>query len=72
MSVHPIEEKQIAVQVIADAWKKAAEQGVSPDLIASTALSAALSSLVKMHGREAAARMADRFAETVRAGKFDA
>lgn len=41
------------------------------DLLASTALSAALASLVKMHGREAAAAMTDCFAAAIRSGNFD-
>jgi len=72
MSIDEAEAKRTAVQLISEAWQDAADQGVSSDVFASTALSAALASLVKTHGREAAARMADRFAEIVRSGKFDA
>ncbi|MGI9295553.1 MAG: hypothetical protein ACR2PS_16360 [Pseudomonadales bacterium] len=49
----------------------AVEHGISSGVIASTALSAAFASLVKTHGPEAAAGMADRLAAVVRAGKFD-
>ncbi len=71
MSIDDAEAKRVAAQLISDAWQDAADQGVSSEVFASTALSAALASLVRTHGREAAARMAERFAETVRGGKFD-
>jgi len=70
MSIDDVEATRVAAQLISDAWQDAADRGVSSELFASTALSAALASLVKTHGGEAAARMAERFAETVRAGKF--
>lgn len=71
MSVDPLDAKQTAAQLISDAWQRAVEQGISSDLIASTALTAALSSLVAAHGRDATLRMADRLLEAVRAGRFD-
>lgn len=70
MSIDDAEAKRIAAHLISDAWQDAANQDASSEVFASTALSAALASLVKTHGREAAARMAERFAESVRSGKF--
>lgn len=52
------------------AWEKAALDGMSQELIASTALSAAISSLVSTHGAENAARMVERFASEIREGRF--
>ena len=70
MTIDDTEAKRLSANLISDAWQDAADQGVSSELFASMTLSAALASLVKTHGREPAARMAERFAETVRAGKF--
>jgi len=61
----------LAAQLISAAWREAVEKGVANELIASTALSAAVASLVKTHDREAAARMVERLAESIRSGKFD-
>lgn len=63
--------KRIAAELISAAWQDAAEQGVEPDLFASTALSASLAFLVKTHGRDGAVRVAERLVDAVRAGKFD-
>jgi len=52
------------------AWQKAVSDGASDELIAGTALSAALASLVQIHGQEAAARMTERFAVAIREGRF--
>ena len=65
------EEKQLAAETLSNAWAKAVERGVSSDLMAATAISAALTSLVAAHGREAAVRMLDRFATASASGKFD-
>ena len=66
-----LDAKSTAAKIVSQSWEEAMSIGVPPDLFASTALSAALTSLVSMHGSEAAARMVDQFAEAVRSGKFD-
>lgn len=63
--------KALAAEIVSRSWEEAISGGVSSDLFASTTLSAALASLVETHGSEAAARMMERFAEAVRAGKFE-
>jgi hypothetical protein len=63
--------KRVAAQLISGAWREAVAKGVANELIASTALSAAVASLVKTHDLEAAARMLERLAEAIRSGKFD-
>ncbi len=52
------------------AWEKAALDGIPNDLIASTALSAAIGSLVSTYGAEEAARMVEQFADKIREGRF--
>lgn len=63
--------RRLAADTISEAWNDALSQGVQPDLLASTALSVALSTLVRLHGHDTAARMIDRFADAIREGKFD-
>ncbi len=63
--------KLTASQLISQAWQDASSRGISSEVIASTALTAAVVSLVKLNGTEAAARMVDRLADAVREGRFD-
>ncbi|MEM8811553.1 MAG: hypothetical protein AAGF59_02970 [Pseudomonadota bacterium] len=63
--------KQAAARIVSQSLTDSMAEGVSPDVFASTALSVALATLVETHGRDATARMIDRFAEAIRAGKFD-
>jgi len=63
--------KTLAADIVSRSWEEAMSGGVSADLFASTTLSAALASLVETHGSQAAASMMDRFAEAVRAGRFE-
>ena len=52
------------------AWEKAALDGIPNELIASTALSAAIGSLVSTYGAEGAARMLEQIVEKIRDGRF--
>lgn len=67
----PIEAKQMAAKAISDAWQDATSQGVPAEVVASTALTAALASLVQTHGRDGATNIANRLIEAVNAGRFD-
>ncbi len=62
--------KKLAASIFSDAWRSAAAEGIENELIAGTALSAAVASLVRTHGQEAAAQAVERLAETIRSGKF--
>ena len=63
MSIDSGDEKAIASQLISQAWQEASAQGISSEVFASTALTAAIVSLVKLNGTESAARIADRLAD---------
>jgi hypothetical protein len=63
--------KEIAARLMSEAWSEAVAQGVDSELVASTALTAALASLVQSHGREGAVRIAERLIDAVRSGRFD-
>lgn len=60
-----------AAEMFSKTWQDALEKDIPLDLVAGTAMSAAISSLVRLHGPETTARMLDHFAEAIRAGKFD-
>lgn len=67
----PIEMTREAAEMFSKTWEAALEKDIPLDLVAGTAMSAAISSLVRLHGPEAAARMMDHFATAIRAGRFE-
>jgi len=64
------EQRRLALQNILDAWDEALTEGVSADILATTAIFAALSDMIEAYGEEAVARMADGLSERVRLGEF--
>ena len=66
----PTAEKQLALQLLLDAWEEAAYEGVDRDCIATTAIFAALSELISTYGEEPVAAMCQRLPERVRHGEF--
>lgn len=67
----PMQMTREAAEMFSQTWQAALDKNIPLDLVAGTALSAAISSLVRLHGTETAARMLDHFASAIRAGKFD-
>ncbi|HFC04157.1 MAG TPA: hypothetical protein ENJ55_00510 [Rhizobiales bacterium] len=65
------EKQKRAAELISKSWQEALDQGIEPELIASTALSASLSSLVKTTGKEATIRIVKRLIGAVEDGRFD-
>ena len=65
-----VEEKQLALQFLLDAWEEAAYEGVDRDCIATAAIFAALSDLITTYGEEPVAVMCQRLPERVRGGEF--
>ena len=63
-------EKQLALQLLLDAWEEAAYEGVDRDCIATTAIFAALSELISTYGEEPVAAMCERLPDRVRGGEF--
>jgi len=61
---------RLAMELIVDAYEAALARGVSPDDIATAALSTALGLMVQLHGEEAAARIAEELPAKLRAGAF--
>ena len=66
----PTAEKQLALQLLLDAWEEAAYEGVDRDCIATTAIFAALSELISTYGEEPVAAMCERLPDRVRGGEF--
>ncbi|NWH09291.1 MAG: hypothetical protein HXY22_11730 [Alphaproteobacteria bacterium] len=64
------EEKRIALSLLLDAWAAALARGVSPEAIATTAIFAALSDMIDLHGQEEVARLCDALPARVRKGEF--
>jgi hypothetical protein len=70
MSLTPDQQKTAALQAILGAWDAALAKGVAPELLASTAIFAALTDMVDLHGVEPVAQMCAGLPERVRAGEF--
>lgn len=64
------DQRRMALQNILDAWDEALGEGVSADILATTAIFAALSDMVEAYGEEAVAEMASGLADRVRQGEF--
>ncbi|MDO9127467.1 hypothetical protein [Parvibaculum sp.] len=64
------EQRRVALQNILDAWDEALGEGVEADVLATTAIFAALSDMVEAYGEDAVAEMANGLADRVRQGEF--
>jgi hypothetical protein len=64
------DQRRMALQSILDAWDEALADGVGADILATTAIFAALSDMVEAYGEEAVADMASGLADRVRQGEF--
>lgn len=64
------EQKTIALDLILHAWDEALQQGVTPEMLASTALFAALADMIDIHGEAAVAQFCADLPTRVRAGEF--
>lgn len=64
------DERQVALEYLADAWNEATQDGVETEALAHAALFAALASLVQSHGEEAVADLATKLATQVRDGEY--
>lgn len=64
------EQKAVALDLLLDAWDAALARGVAPELLASTAIFAALTDMIDGHGADAVAEFCASLPERVRAGEF--
>jgi hypothetical protein len=65
------EERQIALEYIAEAWNTAEDDGVEPDALAHASLFAAITTLVRSYGDETAAKLIETLPERIRSGEYD-
>jgi hypothetical protein len=65
------EERQIALEYLAEAWNAAEEDGIESQALAHASLFAALATLVRAHGEETTADLVAGLPERIRAGEYN-
>lgn len=63
-------QKALALNLILGAWDDALKQGVAPELLASTAIFAALTDMIDSYGADAVADFCAGLPARIRAGEF--
>ena len=69
-AMSPEDEKRLALDHILGAWESALAKGVSSEMLASTAIFAALTDMVALHGPEPVADMVRALPDRITAGEF--
>jgi hypothetical protein len=64
------EQKALALDLLLHAWDEALARGVAPDLLASTAIFAALADMIDIHGETAVAQFCTDLPARIRNGEF--
>jgi hypothetical protein len=64
------EERQLALEYIAEAWNTAEEDGVEQPALAHASLFAAITMLVRNYGEEAAAELVTALPDRIRSGEY--
>jgi len=64
------EERQLALEYVAEAWNAAEDDGVESAALAHASLFAALTTLVNMHGEEAAAELVANLPTRILCGDY--
>ena len=65
------EERQLALEYLAEAWNTAEEEGVESQALAHASLFAALATLVRAYGQEATAELVAALPSRIRAGEYN-
>jgi len=65
------EERELALEYLAEAWNLAEDDGVEADALAHASLFAALATLVRAHGEEATARLVAGLPDRIRCGEYN-
>jgi hypothetical protein len=68
---HDREERQLALEYVAEAWNDAEDDGIDADALAHASLFAAITTLVQRHGEEAAAALITTIPDRIRSGEYD-
>lgn len=64
------EQKRLALQIILEAWEDAISRGCAPEMVASSAIFAAITDMVESYGEHAVADMVAEWPERIRDGEF--
>ena len=64
------QEREIALEYLAEAWNSASEDGVDSEALAHAALFAAIATLVRDYGEEAVARMIGEIPARIDGGEY--
>jgi hypothetical protein len=64
------EQKKLALELILDAWDTGLARGVQPEMLASTAIYAALTDMIDIYGVDAVAQLCEGLPERIREGEF--
>lgn len=65
------DERQIALEYLAEAWNSAEDDGVESVALAHASLFAALATLVKLHGDDATAELIAHLPDRIRTGEYN-
>lgn len=64
------EQKRIALRLILEAWDEAVDSGCAPEMVASSAIFAALTDMIENYGENAVADMVAEWPDRIREGEF--
>ena len=65
------EERQLALEYLAEAWNTAEDEGVEPLALAHASLFAAIATMVRSHGEEATAKLVAGLPDRIRGGEYN-
>lgn len=68
--VNEEDQKRRALELVLDAWDQALAEGVSADILATTAIFASLTDMVDVYGEEPVAQMTEDLPGRIRRGEF--
>jgi hypothetical protein len=70
-AVNEREERQVALEYVAEAWNEAEDDGIATLALAHASLFAAITSLVEHHGESAIAELIASLPDRIRAGEYN-
>jgi hypothetical protein len=65
------EERQLALEYLAEAWNTAEDEGVESLALAHASLFAAIATLVRAHGEEGTAKLVATLPDRIRGGEYN-
>jgi hypothetical protein len=64
------EQKRLALKMILEVWEDALAQGIAAEMVASSAIFAALTDMIEHYGEHSVAEMVAEWPERIREGEF--